>query len=404
MTSRSRRLTSILAACLSATLAWPASSPAQETREREHAEAQAAKASTLVPPSPNVAERGLRRLKSLGLFTPVREGFYPEVTSVHPGGWLAFGGGYRYPVGDRGTFSVSSAWSLRAYRSVEAGVVLPGTLADGLTLEVQGRWMDAPTIDFHGVGNETRTEDGTTYGYRPTTLGATLTSEPAPTFTFGGGVELLVIDPVRTAAPLPVTATAGGTVPGLGAAPRYVRARGFARLDQRLAPGYTGRGGLYRVEVQESADRSGADLSFRSVEAEVMQLVPILRANWVIALRGLATVTDTGPTGAVPFYLMPSLGGSDALRGYPSFRFVGRHRMLMAAEVRWTATRYLDMAVFYDTGRVAQRLADLDLRGRKAAYGLGARFHGQRRTVLRIEAARNDEGRWRLIWTSGAAF
>lgn len=404
MTTCSCRLAVTVAVCLAGVFTWPSPVSAQETRGREHEQAQAAKATTLVPPAPNVVERGLKTLKSLGLFTGVRDGFYPEATSVYPGGWLAFGGGYRRPAGDRGALTLRTAWSLRAYKSVEANLVLPDTLADGMTLEVAGRWMDAPSVQFFGVGNETQSEDKTTYAYRPTTFGATLTSVPTPGVTWGGGLDLLLIDTVAIADDAPTTTPALSTAPGLGVAPRYLRSRAFAGLDRRKTPGYSGSGGLYRVEVQDYADRSGTGLSFRSAEAEAVQLVPILRANWVIALRGLATVTDTGADDAVPFYLMPSLGGSDAVRGYPSFRFVGNHRLLMAAELRWTATRYLDMALFYDTGKVAQRLEDLDLRGRKSAYGVGARFHGLSRTVLRIEMARSDAGTWRLVWTSGASF
>jgi hypothetical protein len=50
------------------------------------------------------------------------------------------------------------------------------------------------------------------------------------------------------------------------------------------------------------------------------------------------------------------------------------------------------------------RLEDLDLHGLKSAYGIGARFHGLSRTLMRIEVARNDEGGWRFLWTTGAAF
>ena len=93
------------------------------------------------------------------------------------------------------------------------------------------------------------------------------------------------------------------------------------------------------------------------------QLIPLLRANWVLALRGLATVTDIDDTSAVPYFLLPSLGGGSTLRGYPDFRFRDRHRLVMNAEVRWTPARFLDMAVFYDTGKVAARRQDLDFDG-----------------------------------------
>jgi hypothetical protein len=62
------------------------------------------------------------------------------------------------------------------------------------------------------------------------------------------------------------------------------------------------------------------------------------------------------------------------------------------------------MAVFYDAGKVALDVDELDLRDLKRAYGLGARFHGTHRTVFRLEVARNDAGAWRLVFATGAPF
>ena len=71
-------------------------------------------------------------------------------------------------------------------------------------------------------------------------------------------------------------------------------------------------------------------------------------------------ITDIDDTEAIPYFMLPSLGGGKTLRGFPDFRFRDRHRLVMNAELRWTPARFLDMAVFYDTGKVAARKADLD--------------------------------------------
>ena len=144
--------------------------------------------------------------------------------------------------------------------------------------------------------------------------------------------------------------------------------------------------------------------SFKSVEAEVVQLIPILRANWVIALRGLATLTDISDASVVPYFLLPALGGGATLRGYPDFRFRDRNRLLMNAEVRWTPARFLDMAVFYDTGKVAANRKELDLDGLKNSYGIGMRVIGPQGYAFRVEVARSDEHDARLIFTAGGSF
>jgi len=117
-----------------------------------------------------------------------------------------------------------------------------------------------------------------------------------------------------------------------------------------------------------------------------------MRENWVIAMRGLVSTTETASGDEVPYFLLPDLGGSHTLRGYPAWRFRGRDRMILTGEYRWTAGPLVDMALFLDAGKVADRLKDLDLNGLKTTYGLGMSFHTPNSTVTRIEVARTGEG------------
>ena len=161
---------------------------------------------------------------------------------------------------------------------------------------------------------------------------------------------------------------------------------------------------MYRVQFDDYRERDNDVYSFKQVEAEALQLIPILRANWVIALRGLATVTDFSDSGTVPFFVLPALGGGSTLRGYPDFRFRDRNRLLMNAELRWTPARFMDMAVFYDTGKVSSRREDLDFQDLQESYGIGMRFIGLQGYVLRLEVAHSREHAGRLIFSAGGGF
>jgi hypothetical protein len=143
--------------------------------------------------------------------------------------------------------------------------------------------------------------------------------------------------------------------------------------------------------------------SFDRVEAEIVQHIPILRENWVVSLRGrMETTLDIDDQ--VPFFLLPSLGSGSTLRAYSSWRFRDRHSLLMSAEWRWIPNRLgMDMAIFYDTGKVARRRADLDFDGLESNIGVGIRFHGPTATPLRIEIAKGNEG-LHLVFGGSAAF
>jgi hypothetical protein len=123
----------------------------------------------------------------------------------------------------------------------------------------------------------------------------------------------------------------------------------------------------------------------------------------VISLRGRvqSTVNDDD---VVPYFMMPYLGSGSTLRAYPSQRFRDRHALLTSAEFRWIPNRVgLDMAIFYDAGKVASRRKDLDFEDLATNWGIGARFHGPATTILRIEVARGTEG-WNLVFSTNAAF
>ena len=374
----------------------------QESRTEAHEQAQAARAAAATPPTHGLVERGIRQIKRVGLFGAAPVGLHPVFTTVYPGGWMGPGAGYRGDIGDTGRFDVEGVWSLRNFRKVEASVDVPAWRGGPVDLALAGSWIDAPSVAFYGIGGDSRQENHATYAYRPVTVGVTATA-PWKTLTVAGGVDYLAID-VGSSLDAPAGALAALPTAGLGDRARYVRTRGLVAVDWRRTPGYTGTGGLYRLDVQQNIDRTGSDAGFRSVEAEVVQLVPILRANWVLAFRGLATMTDADAADPLPFYLMPSIGGNTSVRGYSSLRFRGNHRLLLTGEYRWTATRFLDMAFFYDAGTVALDVDELDLRDLKHAYGIGGRFHGAKRTVLRLEVARNDAGGWRMVFATGAPF
>jgi outer membrane protein assembly factor BamA len=174
--------------------------------------------------------------------------------------------------------------------------------------------------------------------------------------------------------------------------PLYRRSGLNAQFDSRTSPGYSRRGGLYRVEWTDFSQSNGTAHGFRRIDAEVQQLVPLMRENWVLAFRALASTTDSGRGQDVPYFLMPDLGGTSMLRGYSAWRFRDRHRMLLTGEYRWTAGPLVDMAVFVDAGKVAARRADLDFRHLAVSHGVGIRFHTPSSTVMRLEVARSREG------------
>lgn len=378
----------------------PPYAPAQETRAEVLQRQQEQKSRALSPPRPNRVERFMKRLETKP------RGLYPWFGSVYSGGGVAAGAGVRMPFGDDGALIGLAGYSIARFARAQADLALPTFAQNRARLTFAARYIDAPDVRFFGTGNASRPEDAVRFGYTPKSAGARLDVEATRRFSVGGSVELLDIDtsPGRTGPSIEERFSAADA-PGLGVPGfTFINSSAFAAFDSRRAPGYSGRGGLYRVRLDDYRERDNDRYSFTSVEAEAVHLVPILRANWVIALRGLATLSDVGDTHDVPFFLLASLGGGTTLRGYPDFRFRDRNRLLMSAELRWTPARFMDMAIFYDMGKVASRRTDLGLRGLKDSYGIGMRLIGREGYVMRLELARSREHAARLIISAGGVF
>ena len=151
--------------------------------------------------------------------------------------------------------------------------------------------------------------------------------------------------------------------------------QGTVGLDWRTSPGYTRRGGFYGVSLHDYADKDER-FGFRQIDYEAIQHIPILREAWVISLRAIARTTENKTGQQVPFFLLPYVGSGSTLRAYTSHRFRDQNGLTLQAEWRIMVNRFMDTAVFYDTGKVAARRADLDLHGLKSDYGFGFRLHG----------------------------
>jgi hemolysin activation/secretion protein len=107
----------------------------------------------------------------------------------------------------------------------------------------------------------------------------------------------------------------------------------------------------------------------------------------VLAARLKVSTTDVGEDERVPFFLLPTLGGNDTLRGFRAYRFRGQHSILAQAEYRWEIWSAFDAALFYDAGKVTLRREDLNFKSLEQDYGFGFRFNTDNGIVVRIDAA-----------------
>jgi outer membrane protein assembly factor BamA len=174
--------------------------------------------------------------------------------------------------------------------------------------------------------------------------------------------------------------------------PRYGHAEVFAAATWLDEPGYPTSGGAYRLGLTTFHDFDQTAQSFRRVDADLTQYVPVFHHNWILAVRGRLALSQTREGDQVPFYLMPSLGGHTSLRGYDDYRFRDRNAALLSAEYRWPVFRMLDASLFVDAGSVSPTVRGLKRARRARDLGVGLTFHTPAKSVAGIEFAKGREG------------
>ena len=370
---------------------------AQSTRAAAIAEEQAQKAKQLGTEGPSRSERVIRQV----LLSPLLsggDGIYPWFGSIFGGTGIGAGVGFLKKLEKDAHINVQSGISINQSMLMRGTYVAPELWRGMLQVDATAQWMDVKDVSFYGFGQDSALAARERFDYNPTEFGGNATLRPFRFVSMTGSYTLLNFDTQRT-----TPRFSAAEAPGLDQDLDYHVTRGTVMVDWRPAPGYSTRGGFYRASFERNFEAAGQPFSFNAQEVELVQQVPLVREQFVLAGRALMTLTQADDGHDVPVVMAPFLGSGSALRGYSNRRFTDRNRVLLSGEYRWRPSRYVDMALFADAGQVAPDRREFDVNRFDIAWGLGARFHGPNFTALRLEVARGREG-IRLIFAGSQPF
>jgi hypothetical protein len=394
MSLHMRRLLSTSALMLTL-VSSTASAQEPGTRAEETARKQTEKAARAAPRPPYWIEQRLLQIERAG-GPGVASGWFVTFGDIKSGSGLALGPSYGKLFDNGALIHAKAAYSIRNFKMAQLSLHAPPAAGGRLAVDGRLRWQDAPTLAFYPIGtNSTKTRFD--FSETKTEISGRASFRPVPFVRLGGGAgyEDFHTTNVILRNPSAEERLQLVFVPGTGSDPSYVHSHVSGALDWRDGPGYSRRGSLVQATFHDYRQQRRDGLSFQRVDVAAEQYVPILHGNWVFYLGLRVSTTDTTDGNNVPFFLMPQLGGND-LRGFSNYRFRDRHSILFTAEYRWYVQEYVDMAIFYDAGKVAPSRSQIDFDGLKSSVGAGLRFHGPRTTVMKGEIARSREG-WRLI-------
>lgn len=358
---------------------------------------RAEKSRNLQPDDPTKLERRLDWLRD--------SAFLENFGELHPGLRLKVGGlvsGSGFAAGPEfsrqglfnGTldFRTSAQVSTGGYQKQDLEVSLPRFLNDRLRLDVYGVHHNYPGLNYYGSGPDSNREGRSNYRLEDTAFDASLTMRILPRLTAGATAGYLMnnVGPgtnVRFISSEKIYDTAG-----IADQANFTRTSFFAQYDRRdYAPGPRS-GGNYFAQFSTYSDRTLGRHDFQRLDLEAQQYVPFFNKRRVIAMRAKTAMTFTDGNQSVPFYMQPTLGGQDDLRGFRPFRFRDNNLLLLNTEYRWEVFSGLDMAVFGDAGKVFARKSQFNLNELETSAGFGFRFNARNNVFLRLDVAFSHEG------------
>jgi outer membrane protein assembly factor BamA len=338
-------------------------------------------------------EHGLVSLFSVGF-----NGLTPTIGGLNNGSGLAGGIQFLRPDlrGGRFVFRSSARVSSNLFQLYDLEIGLPRLMKDRAYADFYVRHRNYPQVAYYGPGPDSRKEGRSSYRLEDTSydLSIGLRSRQLRLGVAGGylqmntgpGTDSRFISSEKVYGPQ--------QAPGIDNQTDFLRGGIVAHLDLRDSPYGPRAGGQYYGRFDYYKDRELGQFSFRRLTAEAQQFLPLFNKKRVIAGRAKTILSYPASGQRTPFYLQPSLGASDDLRGFRPFRFYDNNSFVMNAEWRWEILSGVEGALFADAGKVFSRPGNLNFKHLEKSYGGGLRFRAPMTgaLVLRMDVAASREG------------
>jgi hypothetical protein len=321
---------------------------------------------------------------------------------IKQGSSMAAGPALSHDFADGSFVQVKGGYSIRNFKLLQARYDSRPLFSNRAMVSTRLRWQDAPQLSLYPLGPgslRARAE----YGERKQEWSSFFRAGVAPhvTATAGGGLERYAIDAGFIDSGEDERLGIVPDAPGLSTRPWFFHSFVSAVFDTRLSPEYSRTGTALLVAAHSYRDLHDGAASFHGLEIAAAHMFPTVAVkggggppNWkgALELSARTWLTASGDDSTVPFFLMPTLGGGEFLRGYPSYRFRDRDALLLVAEYRWAVHAMIDVAARYEAGAVAATSRGLGWNAMAHSAGGGIRVHSTSAALMRVDLARGREG------------
>lgn len=349
--------------------------------------------------SPKLERRivGARNSLAYRLLNGEVEGFGVGFGNIVPGAGFAIGPQYRRTelLDGRLTVIAEARATLNKSYIGRVDLILPSLFRDRGFLEFTTLHRNISEMPYFGAGSDSRKTGRSNYRLEDTNLEVRPGLRPYRGLRVGliGSFMAVNVGPGHSTQYISSERQFGPDVaPGIEQQTNFWRGGGFVEYDWRDPLSRRNSGGKYAAQFVRYLDHNLGRYSFSRLDLDVLQYVPLFNHGRVITLHGSSSLTDTSASQSVPFYLQPTLGGPNTLRGYSFSRFYGNNSAMINGEYRWEASPILDVVAFADAGKVFDRWEQWNLHGLQSDVGFGFRLKMRSRVVFSLDNGFSHEG------------
>jgi outer membrane protein assembly factor BamA len=331
------------------------------------------------------------------LLTGEAHGFSVSFGNMVPGSGFAIGPTYTKPLGEGNIIlRIDARAAINQSYGGRLEVSMPSLFSDRTFLTFSTQHRNISEMPYYGPGPESSKTGRSDYRLEDTNL------ELRPGIRIFKGLSAGAIGSYLAVNTGPGHSTqyisteeqfGPAAAPGLDRQTNFWRGGGFVEYDWRDRSSYPTSGGKYSAQYLRYLDRNLGAYSFLRLDLDVSQYIPVFNRTRVFAVHGSSSLTTTRDGQRVPFYVQPTLGGANTLRGYRFNRFYGNNSVMVNGEYRWFCSPTLDVAVFADAGKVFQNWEQWNFHNLESDVGFSLRFKSRTgRPAFSFDTAFSHEG------------
>ena len=373
---------------------------AQDTRTAEIERQRDEKAAKPEPEKPDKVEKTITYIDDHKILERLSTGYHGwnvRFGGLPQGSGFALGPEYRFRSDLLGgnTFRVGAQLSTKRYEKYYASWELPSIARDHISFDFNAAHRNYTQVDYFGPGPDSSEDARTNYRLEDTSIDGLVGVKPVKHLRLGGSAGYLWVNVgpgTSDSHPSTDQVFPPSLAPGIDRQTDFLRYGPYVQVDYLDSSVMPAKGGLYTFQYIWYEDQKLGGNDFQRMDAEIQQYFGFFNKTRVLAFRAKATLTTPGRGQVIPFYMQPTVGGSDDLRGFRAFRFYDNNSFVINGEYRWHVVSLLDMAVFGDAGKVFPRRGGLNFSNLKADGGVGFRFNVKGQPFMRVDIAASEEG------------